>query len=284
MVSLPLDQAIGFVSNVLGKDVGKLLHLSPKSTLGPDGDDWAKADIYKDPVKVGMPDILGDNPQVFTAPGKPIKETTLELSDEDMKKLHKDGKITLPNGSVLHYTGTVKDDSQLKSEIVLTPEEKATLQNLTESINEGMVDLSKVKDYAKKGLMTLGVIATLLGGANLTLQQKQDVVDTVKTEIPSENQKDLQYMSDAAIAHSLYLTNKADVEKLAQTNSDIYLLIKDSKFQNFDKLDRVQDKITIGRSNQEAIRLIKGTVLEGVVKSAQLKEAIKSLIKKTLES
>jgi len=177
-----------------------------------------------------------------------------------------------------------EDDSQLKSDIVLTPAEKATLQDLTESINEGMVDLSKVKDYAKKGLMTLGVIATLLGGANLTLQQKQDVVDTVKTEIPSENQKDLQYMSDAAIAHSLYLTNKADVEKLAQTNSDIYLLIKDSKFQNFDKLDRVQDKITIGRSNQEAIQLIKDTVLEGVVKSAQLKEAIKSLIKKTLES
>ena len=208
----------------------------------------------------------------------------LEISPEQMEKLHKDGKITLSNGSVLHYTGTVKEDSQLKSEIVLTPAEKAILQDLTESINEGMVDLSKVKDYAKKGLMTLGVIATLLGGANLTLQQKQDVVDTVKTEIPSENQKDLQHMSDAAIAHSLYLTHKADVEKLAETNSDVYLLIKDSKFQNFDKLDRVQDKITIGRSNQEAIQLIKGMVLEGAVKTAQLKEAVKSLIKKTLES
>jgi phage shock protein A len=64
-------------------------------------------------------------------------------------------------------------------------------------------------------------------------------------------------MRDAAMAHYLYLTNKADVEKLAQTNSDIYVLIKDSKFQNFDKLDRVQDKITIGRSNQEAIKAIK---------------------------
>ena len=51
MASLPLDQAIGFVSNVLGKDVGKLLDFSPKSTLGPDGHDWAKADTYKDSVE-----------------------------------------------------------------------------------------------------------------------------------------------------------------------------------------------------------------------------------------
>ena len=139
----------------------------------------------------------------------------------------------------------------------LTPAEIAVVDDLTESINEGSIDLSKVKNYAKKGLMTLGVIATLLGGANLTLQQKQDVVDTVKTEIPSQNQQDLKYMSDAYTAHSLYLTNKADIEKLAQTNSDVDLLIKDSNFQNFDKLDRVQDKITLGRSNQDAIKVIK---------------------------
>ena len=31
----------------------------------------------------------------------------LEISPEQMEKLHKDGKITLPDGSVLHYTGTV---------------------------------------------------------------------------------------------------------------------------------------------------------------------------------
>ena len=39
-----------------------------------------------------------------------LEEATLELSAEDMEKLHKDGKITLPNGSVLHYIGKVKKE------------------------------------------------------------------------------------------------------------------------------------------------------------------------------
>ena len=100
MASLPLDQAIGFVSNVLGKDIGKLLDLSPKSTLGPDGHDWAKADTYKDP-----------DPEIQEA-------KDLEISPEQMKELHKDGKITLPDGSVLHYTGTVtkEEDEHQASE------------------------------------------------------------------------------------------------------------------------------------------------------------------------
>lgn len=34
---------------------------------------------------------------------------TLELSDEEMEKLHKDGKVTLANGSVLHYVGKVAE-------------------------------------------------------------------------------------------------------------------------------------------------------------------------------
>ena len=42
----------------------------------------------------------------------------LEISPEQMKKLHKDGKITLPDGSVLHYTGTVtkEEDEHQASE------------------------------------------------------------------------------------------------------------------------------------------------------------------------
>ena len=37
---------------------------------------------------------------------KPVDEgKSIELSAEDMEKLHKDGKITLPDGSVLHFVG-----------------------------------------------------------------------------------------------------------------------------------------------------------------------------------
>jgi len=200
----------------------------------------------------------------------PIPSNEIEEGYSEFQRADKGKKKTVARnkGEKEVYGAGVKKGEEIEKEKLgesleilkmknLTPAEIAVVDDLTESINEGSIDLSKVKNYAKKGLMTLGVIATLLGGANLTLQQKQDVVDTVKTEIPSQNQQDLKYMSDAYTAHSLYLTNKADIEKLAQTNSDVDLLIKDSNFQNFDKLDRVQDKITLGRSNQDAIKVIK---------------------------
>lgn len=41
----------------------------------------------------------------------------LEISPEQMEKLHKDGKITLSNGSVLHATGTVEKETQLKEAV-----------------------------------------------------------------------------------------------------------------------------------------------------------------------
>ena len=40
----------------------------------------------------------------------------LELSAKEMEKLHKDGKITLPNGSVLHYTGKVAEETEEEEE------------------------------------------------------------------------------------------------------------------------------------------------------------------------
>lgn len=44
-------------------------------------------------------------------PNPEIQEAKdLEISPEQMEKLHKDGKITLSNGSVLHATGTVKKE------------------------------------------------------------------------------------------------------------------------------------------------------------------------------
>ena len=51
----------------------------------------------------------------FNMDEEPAKD--LKLSPEQMEKLHTDGKITLPNGSVLHYTGTVKEENQLKEAV-----------------------------------------------------------------------------------------------------------------------------------------------------------------------
>ena len=44
-----------------------------------------------------------------------LEEATLELSAKDMEKLHKNGKIKLPDGSVLHYTGKVTEEDEEKA-------------------------------------------------------------------------------------------------------------------------------------------------------------------------
>lgn len=41
---------------------------------------------------------------------KLVNEADIKLSAEDMEKLHKDGKITLPNGSVLHFVGKADEE------------------------------------------------------------------------------------------------------------------------------------------------------------------------------
>lgn len=41
---------------------------------------------------------------------KLVNEGDIKLSAEDMEKLHKDGKITLPNGSVLHFVGKADEE------------------------------------------------------------------------------------------------------------------------------------------------------------------------------
>ena len=49
-----------------------------------------------------------------------VNEADIKLSAEDMEKLHKDGKITLPNGSVLHFVGRADEDQ----DFTLTPDER----------------------------------------------------------------------------------------------------------------------------------------------------------------
>jgi hypothetical protein len=41
----------------------------------------------------------------------------IELSAEELERLRKDGKFTLPDGRILHYAGTVKKENQLKEAV-----------------------------------------------------------------------------------------------------------------------------------------------------------------------
>ena len=74
--------------------------------------EWKKEDFVK--VLTALDESPNMSEDDVNEPGK---EATLEISPEQMEKLHKDGKITLPNGSVLHYTGTVEKETQLKEAV-----------------------------------------------------------------------------------------------------------------------------------------------------------------------
>jgi len=68
-------------------------------------------------------------------------EESIELSAEDMEKLHKDGKVTLPNGSVLHYTDTAEEG-------VTYPEDKHTLT--PDELGHDVDERAALKEMFKK--------------------------------------------------------------------------------------------------------------------------------------
>ena len=154
----------------------------------------------------------------------------------------------------LNNEGKYKEQTENIYEISLKPEEKSVLDDLVNTLNEGEGWLDKLKNYAKKGMITLGIISALLGGTALTVGQKQEVVDTVKTEMPAQN-KELGYVTDAWTANSILNQHKDKVTKLAQDDVEVYGLVNDLTSQDFYKMSPDQH-VLIGKNNQNAIKKI----------------------------
>ena len=74
----------------------------------------------------------------------------------------------------------------------LTPDEQKIVDDILSSINEGMFDdmLEKVKSYARKGLMTVAILASLLSSPNLTQAQKQNIKNAAQIEMTSSTNTD----------------------------------------------------------------------------------------------
>lgn len=66
----------------------------------------------------------------------------LEISPKQMEKLHKDGKITLPNGSVLHYTGTVKEEDVNVDDFETNRTNTRNFASTPEKKDDGTYDIS----------------------------------------------------------------------------------------------------------------------------------------------
>lgn len=83
----------------------KAYAISVKNDL--ESGDASRMSQYKDILS--LDDLKDDMEHYLTHDVDQLEEATIELSDEEMEKLHKDGKVTLANGSVIHYVGKVDE-------------------------------------------------------------------------------------------------------------------------------------------------------------------------------
>jgi hypothetical protein len=147
-----------------------------------------------------------------------------------------------------------KERTENLYEASLNPEEKNVFDDIVNTLNEGEGWIEKLKSYAKKGMITLGIISALLGGTALTMNQKQDVADAVKTELPAQN-KDAGYVTDAWTANSILNQNKDKVNQLAQEDAEVAKLVNDLTYKDFNKMS-ADEHVQIGKFNQNAIKKV----------------------------
>jgi hypothetical protein len=135
----------------------------------------------------------------------------------------------------------------------LDTKEKQVYDDIVNTVNEDKGFIDKIKSYAKKGLITIGVLAALLGGPILSQNQKAQVIDTVKTEMPANTDADYMtkaYQASIVVKSSLH---KDEVEKLAKEDAGVEILVK--KLKNIDKLS-AEEIVSLGRMEDDCQQLI----------------------------
>jgi hypothetical protein len=131
--------------------------------------------------------------------------------------------------------------------------------DIIKSLNEGDSWLDKLKSYAKKGAITIGILAALLSAANLSDSQKKDVVDVVKTETSALTPAERQEIDDMFLAfeaYEIYKMHKSQIDDLAKSNKSIEGLVGYLKTWNNLNSD---DKSFVGRLFKDDINNLKNT-------------------------
>jgi hypothetical protein len=116
-------------------------------------------------------------------------------------------------------------DDTIDENTTLSPEEKKIVDDILETLNEGVFDKNKFKSYLKKGLISVAIIATILGSTQLDFNQKKEVVDAVKTEQAVD--PSIEDVANARYAISYYQTFKDQVEKNAQGDAQLQFVVKE---------------------------------------------------------
>jgi hypothetical protein len=129
-----------------------------------------------------------------------------------------------------------RDNLDAKNE-GLSPDEQKIVDDILETLQEGIFDKGKLVSYLKKGLITAAIIGSLLGSTQLDFNQKKDIVDTVKIEKIVD--QDIKDIADARLAIDYYRMYKAKVDKAAendfelqQVTKEINRMVKDNETNN----------------------------------------------------
>jgi hypothetical protein len=129
-----------------------------------------------------------------------------------------------------------RDNLDAKNE-GLSPDEQKIVDDILETLQEGIFDKGKLVSYLKKGLITAAIIGSLLGSTQLDFNQKKDIVDTVKIEKTVD--QDIKDIADASFAISYYRMYKTKIDKAAendfelqQVTKEINRMVKDNETNN----------------------------------------------------
>jgi len=154
----------------------------------------------------------------------------------------------------------------------LSPEEKKVYDDIVNTLNESDDIIDIIKSYAKKGLITIGILAALLTGSQLSQNQKAQVIDTVETEMSAD--QDFQNYLLASKAHDVAKSPvfKEEVAKLAEEDLGVDQLLR-YKFKNWDKLSH-EEQTDVGKFQKDGCQKlidIQNNLYSNVAKSFNLK-------------
>ena len=121
--------------------------------------------------------------------------------------------------------GLITESQMNENTKTLSPEDQKIVDDILESLNEGMFDKNKLISYLKKGAITAAIIGSLLASTQLNSNQKKDIVDTIKQE---QVDQDLGNIADARLAISRYEDKiyKPKIDKAAENDFDLQQVIK----------------------------------------------------------
>ena len=142
------------------------------------------------------------------------------------------------------------ENKLLKETVNLSPEEEEILKDIKGSLNEGMFDnvLEKVKKYARKGLMTAGLLLAL-SNMGFSAEQQEKINDIVKTEMPASENDGINREFKKSVVHTALQRYKKG-KKLE--------LLGDTLKQNLENIkngpDSIDQVVNIFDSHQDALK------------------------------